>query len=108
MTVTWAYIYEHPDSDPEKDRSALDRSGQRTLLVPVPSADVAPRVAQALVADDDVTLIELCGGFALADAAKVTEAVGPEIAVGHVTYAVDAVPAVNAYAEAYESAVDNT
>jgi hypothetical protein len=108
MTVTWAYIFEHPGTDPDADRTTIDRSGQQTLLVPVPSAEVAPQVALQLVADHNVTLIEVCGGMTRADAAKVAEAVGPEVAVGHVTFTVDAVPAVAAYAAAFEASVDDS
>lgn len=53
--------------------------------------------------DDDVRLIELCGGFTLADAAKVAAAVGKEVPVGHVTFAVDSVPGTAAYAAAFEA-----
>jgi hypothetical protein len=49
-------------------------------------------VAQRLVAEEGATLIELCGGFSLAAAAEVTAAVGDRAAVGHVTFAADAVP----------------
>ncbi|WP_298321662.1 DUF6506 family protein [Haloactinopolyspora sp.] len=99
---TWAYIYEHPGADPVADRFVLDRDGQVTMLVPVPSAAAAPDAAKSLV-DDGVGLIELCGGFALADAARVAEAVGDRVPVGHVTFAVDAVPGAAAYSAAFEA-----
>jgi hypothetical protein len=93
----WAYIYEHPGADPWVDRSVLDRGPQRSIMVPVPEARLAPLVAQRLVAEDGVTLIELCGGFPLADAARVVDAVGAGVAVGHVTFAVEAIQAAAAY-----------
>jgi hypothetical protein len=55
------------------------------------------------VADDGVALIELCGGFTLAAAAAVADAVGPGVPVGHVTFAVDSVPAAAAYAATFEA-----
>jgi hypothetical protein len=99
---TWAYIYEHPGTDPVTDRVTLDRHGHRTLLVPVPTATSAPDVADRLVTEDGVTLIELCGGFSLADAAAVATAVGDRAALGHVTFAVDAVPRTASYIAAFE------
>ncbi|MEU8420623.1 DUF6506 family protein [Micromonospora sp. NPDC048835] len=105
MTVSWAYIYEHPGSDPIGDRVVLDRDGQRTFLVPVPDPAVAPAVAVDLLAEG-VALIELCGGFALAAAARVVEAVGGRVPVGHVTFAVDSVRGATRYGELFEAQPD--
>lgn len=102
MTTSWAYIFEHGDTDPVADRTVIERAGLRTILVPVPSPAHAPEVARRLVAEDGVTLIELCGGFPLADAARVAEAVGPQVPVGHVTFAVDSVPAAARYNAAFQ------
>ena len=99
MSVTWAYVYEHPGTDAVADRFVIDRNGQRTLLVPVADAAHAPAVAVDLVAEG-VQLIELCGGFPLAAAARVAEAVGERVPVGHVTFAVDSVPGAAAYGSA--------
>jgi hypothetical protein len=101
MSVTWAYIYEHPGADPLADRFILDRSDQRTLLVPVADAARAPAVAVDLVAEG-VQLIELCGGFPLAAAARVAEAVRGRVPVGHVTFAVDSIPSAAAYSAAFD------
>ncbi len=90
MSGTWAYIYEHSETDPVADRRVIERAGQRTLLVPVPDASVAADVARDLVAEG-VGLIELCGGFSLQATAQVTAAVGGSVPVGHVTFAVDSV-----------------
>jgi hypothetical protein len=99
--TTWAYIYEHPGSDPHADRHVLERHGQRTLLIPVADPADAPGVAAELVASDGVALIELCGGFSLAAAAEVAEAVDGAVPVGHVTFAVDSVPSAAAYAASF-------
>ncbi len=101
--VTWAYIYEHPGADPVADRHELDRDGQRTLLVPVPDATVAPEVARQLV-DDGVQLVELCGGFTAVAGARVVEAVGGRVPVGQVMFAVDSVPGAAAYGAAFTEA----
>lgn len=95
----WAYIYEHPGADAWSDRFTLDRGPQRSIMVPVPDAATAPLVAQRLVAEDGVGLIELCGGFPLTAAARVVEAVGHQVPVGHVTFAVEAIAAAAAYSE---------
>ncbi|MCG5470324.1 DUF6506 family protein [Micromonospora sp. LAH09] len=102
MTVSWAYIYEHPGSDPVEDRVVFDRGGQRTYLVPVPDPSMAPAVAVDLVAEG-VALVELCGGFALAAAARVAEAVDGRVPVGHVTFAVDSVRGATQYGERLEA-----
>jgi len=99
---TWAYIYEHPGADPHADRSVLDRDGQRSLMVPVPDPGQAPAVAARLIDDDGVELIELCGGFPLVDAARVVEAVGDRVPVGHVTFAVEAIRSAAAYNAQFE------
>jgi len=96
---TWAYIYEHPGADPWTDRFVLDRGPQRSIMVPVPDARLAPIVAQRLVAEQGVDLIELCGGFPLTEAARVVDAVGDQVPVGHVTFAVEAIQAAAAYNE---------
>ncbi len=88
MSISWAYIYEHPETDPIADRTVVERAGVRTVLVPVPDSGKAPAVAVALIAEG-VRLIELCGGFSLAAAARVAEAVDGRVPVGHVTFAVD-------------------
>ena len=102
MVVSWAYVYEHPDTDPVVDRVVIDRGGQRTLLVPVPEASMAADVARALV-EEGVELIELCGGFPLPLAAAVTSAVGDGVPVGHVTFAVDSVRGAAAYSERFRT-----
>jgi hypothetical protein len=101
LSVTWAYIYEHPGADPLTDRFILDRGDQRTLLVPVAGAARAAAVAVELVAEG-VQLIELCGGFPLAAAARVSEAVRGRVPVGHVTFAVDSTPGAAAYSASFD------
>lgn len=99
--TTWAYIYEHPGSDPHADRVEFDRDGQRTLLVPVPDPAIAPTIAAELVANDGAQLIELCGGFPITATAQVVEALNGAVPVGHVTFAVDSVTSAAAYAASF-------
>jgi hypothetical protein len=103
VSVTWAYIYEHPGTDPVADRRVIDRAGQRTLLVPVPEPSLAAGVALDLLTEG-VGLIELCGGFSLSAAAEVAAAVGGRVPVGHVTFAVDSVRGAAEYGETFERA----
>ncbi|GAA1386193.1 hypothetical protein GCM10009613_19760 [Pseudonocardia kongjuensis] len=44
-SVRWAYLFEHPGADPERDRMVLDSGGVRSLLVAVPGTAAAPAVA---------------------------------------------------------------
>ncbi len=92
---TWAYIFEHPDTDPDEDRCILDRQGQRTLLVPVSDPGDVADVARRLVLDNGGELIELRGGFA--------PAVGNRVPVGHVTFAFDSIQAAAAYAARFST-----
>jgi hypothetical protein len=41
-------------TDPDADRTVIDRDGQRTLLVPIPSVDEAPEIARRLADEDGV------------------------------------------------------
>lgn len=98
MSVSYAYVFEHAGKDPEADRIELHGNGQHTILVPVPTPDVAPDVASRLVEEHGVTLIELCGGFTSAAAAAVANAVDGRAAVGHVMFAADSLAAATAFA----------
>jgi hypothetical protein len=100
--TSWAYIYGQPGADPVADRFVLDRGGQRTILVPVPEEGSAAKVAVQLVEADGVELIELCGGFTLADAAKVAEAVAGRVPVGHVSFASESITGAAAYQTKFE------
>ncbi len=95
--MRWAYIYEHPGTDPTSDRTVVARDGVTSILVPVPDAAAVPGFARELAAEG-VRLIELCGGLTPADAAAVRAAVGDSVAVGHVTFAMDSLAAAAAYA----------
>ncbi|MFE1169216.1 DUF6506 family protein [Nocardiopsis sp. NPDC058789] len=88
MSIIWAYLYEHPGTDPEADRTELDREGQRSILVPVPDQASAPAVAATLAARG-AGLIELCGGFSLEAAARVRANVPDHVAVGHVVFSAE-------------------
>jgi hypothetical protein len=59
-------------------------------------------VATQLIAEG-VELIELCGGFPMAVAASVAEAVAGRVPVGHVSFAIDSVPGAAAFNAAFEA-----
>lgn len=100
MTTTWAYLFHQPGADPARDRMTLEGGGLRSIVVAVPSVDDAPALAKALVADEGVLLIEVCGAFSNADAVRVSEAVGPQIPVGHTMYAQEATPGLGRFGAA--------
>lgn len=84
--ISWAFIFEAPETDPAVDRMVIERGGVRSTVVAVPEPSMAPRVAADLVADG-VQFIELCGGFEPEWAGKVIEATGGRVPVGTVGYA---------------------
>jgi len=99
--MSWAYIYGQPGADPVADRFVIERDGQRTSLVPVPDESAAASVALELI-DEGAELIELCGGFGLAEAARVVEAVGGRVPVGHVNFALESVTGAASYKARFE------
>ena len=101
---SWAYIYGQPGADPVADRFVIEREGQRTSLVPVSDESAAASVALGLI-HEGVELIELCGGFGLAEAARVVEAVDGRVPVGHVNFAVDSVTGAASYKARFEERV---
>ena len=96
--MNWAYLFLHPGTDPQADRTGLDHNGLRATLVPVPNAAQAPEVAAEL-AGEGAALIELCGGFTLEAAAAVRAALPATVAVGHVTVSVESVRAAADFGE---------
>ncbi|MCH1865432.1 DUF6506 family protein [Nocardioides sp. CFH 31398] len=96
-TPRWAYLFEHPGADPVADRWALSHPDSHATMVAIPDLAAAPAVAAGLAASG-VRLIELCGGFGPADVAAVRRAVGDEVAVGSVAFAMDSLAAAAAYA----------
>jgi Family of unknown function (DUF6506) len=81
-----AFVYIQPGSDPEVDRTVVEREHARSFYVAVPDAAAAPAVAVQLVDGEGVELIELYGGFEAADAARVIEAIGARAPVGIPSY----------------------
>ena len=60
VTISWAFIFEAPETNPQVDRMVIERGGMRTTIVGVSEPSVLPQVAAQLVAEG-VQLIELCG-----------------------------------------------
>lgn len=84
--ISWAFIFEAPETDPRIDRLVIERGGVRSTVVAVPEQSAVVQVAVDLVRDG-VQFIELCGGFEPVWAGKVIEATGGSIPVGCVGYA---------------------
>jgi hypothetical protein len=96
----WAYLFEHEGADPATDRLVVQRHGTTSVIVGVPSAEAAPAVAAGLVEEFGVSLVELCGGFTTLAVARVVDTLGPDVAVGHVTFPAESLPAAAAFAAA--------
>ena len=101
---SWAYIDGQPGVDPVADRFVIERGGQRTALVPVPDESAVASVALGLI-HEGVELIELCGGFGLAEAARVVEAVDGRVPVGHVNFALESDTGAASYKARFEERV---
>lgn len=84
--VSWAFIFEAPETDPATDRMVIERGGVRTVVVAVPEQSAVIDAAVELVSSG-VQFIELCGGFEPVWTGKVIEATGGRIPVGSVGYA---------------------
>jgi hypothetical protein len=84
--ISWAFIFEAPETDPGADRMVIERGGVRSIVVAVPEQSAVVKTAVELV-NDGVQFIELCGGFEPIWAGKVVEATGGRVPVGTVGYA---------------------
>jgi hypothetical protein len=83
--ITWAFIFEAPETDPRTDRMVIERGGMRNIVVAVPEQSAVVRTALDLVAEG-AQFIELCGGFEPIWAGRVIEATDGRIPVGTVGY----------------------
>lgn len=83
--ITWAFIFEAPETDPKVDRLVIERGGMRNIVVAVPNQETVVDAAVELVSEG-AQFIELCGGVEPEYAGKVIEATGGRIPVGTVGY----------------------
>lgn len=72
--------------NPARHRSVMSSAAFTMIAVGVSNPADGAEVAKALVAEHDVQLIELCGGFGSADTLRVQAAIPPEVPVGVVRY----------------------
>ena len=84
--ITWAFIFEAPQTDPKTDRMDIARDGVRSIVVAVPEQAAVVQAALDLVAEG-AQFIELCGGFEPVWAGRVVEATQGRVPVGTVGYA---------------------
>lgn len=83
--ISWAFIFEAPETDPKVDRLVVERGGVRSIVVAVPEQSAVTEVAIELVAEG-AQFIELCGGFEPQWAGIVVEATKGRVPVGVVGY----------------------
>lgn len=81
----WAFIYTSGDGDTPPITASTGSQACELITVGVPAAAVEGAVIDELI-EDGVELIELCGAFGPAEAARVIEQVGGRVPVGYVTY----------------------
>jgi Family of unknown function (DUF6506) len=84
--ITWAFIFEAPETNPAIDRMVIERGGMKNIVIAIPEASCVVDVAVDLV-KEGVQFIELCGGFEATWAGRVIEATEGKIPVGTVGYA---------------------
>lgn len=72
--------------DPARHRSTMATPAFTMIAVGVASPAHGAEVARALVEQDGVQLIELCGGFGAEHTLQVQQAVPPQVPVGAVRY----------------------
>lgn len=81
--------------DPAVHRTQLQSPAFHMQAVGVARPDQAEAVAREMVAQG-VQLIELCGGFAPADEARVQQAIAHAVPIGTVRYGPEAIDALHA------------
>lgn len=97
-----AFVFLEEGADPATDRVATEPGAVRTIFVPVPDEDAAARVAAELVENEGVELIELYRGIGTVGAARVIEAVGGRVPVGHVAFGSDSIGGAAGYRARHE------
>lgn len=90
----WVFIYTAPGLEATGRTSVVETAECRTLLVGVPNVDAGVRFAATL--DENVQLVELCGGFGPQGTARVIEALRGRVPVGSVAYGPESVDGVHA------------
>ena len=88
--LKYAFLFVVPDADSKKHRVVVETPTLSTTIVGAKDFDDAVNTAKSLV-EDGVQLIDLCGGYGPAGAAKIVEAVGDKIPVGSVNYGIESV-----------------
>ncbi|MBK5222764.1 MAG: hypothetical protein JJE52_07800 [Acidimicrobiia bacterium] len=82
----WAFIYTSGDGDSAAVSATTGSKQCELLTVGVPSTAVDDAIIEDLI-EQGIELLELCGAFGPAEAAKVVEQVAGRVPVGYVTYA---------------------
>jgi hypothetical protein len=81
-----AFLFVAPDADPKSHRSWIETPKVHLLVVGVRDYAQAAETAKAMIAEDGIAAIELCGGFGNQGTAMVVEAVGGKVPVGVVRF----------------------
>lgn len=85
MALKAAFMFVAPEAEAEKHRAVVVTSAVELTVVGVKDYQAAVQAAKQLVAED-VSAIELCGGFGIEGAAAVKKAVQGKAVVGVVRF----------------------
>ncbi len=97
----WASMILMEGTDPARDRIVRESSAERLTIVFVPTPEAAAAAAIELI-DEDVELIELCGGFGPELTAPVIRAVNGRAAIGVVMFGIESLAPAAAYKAKFE------
>lgn len=88
MVKRWAFIYCSPGYNKEENTVVMNNGQTKIFLigVDVTERDQAIEIAKDLYEQENIEMIELCGGFGPYYASKIKEATNYKIPVGMVMY----------------------
>lgn len=84
-----AVLFNDPLADPVVDRLRRDKGGVQRIFVPVGDSDTAAATATALLAEEQVTRIEVCGALGMSTGAAVLQATDERVPVEVCTFGIE-------------------
>ena len=84
--INWAFIFKSDGCSAKRDHTILNHCEDRLFIYGVDTVEEGIEVAKRLIAEENCSLIELCGGFGEEGAKRIIEAIDGKICVGHIAY----------------------